>query len=555
MSRCTAGRVAAGPSITGWVTPTSRRWRPSSPGTGANGICEKGIRFEHRRQRSTGATNVTSWWPVPAPAVSPARTPRPGKDSTSSSWRRPRCSAAPPPTPAAAACGSRPTRCLLRAGTDDTVEDALEYYTAVVGDRTPRALQETYVRSGAPLIEYLEADEKLKFSVLPWPDYFGKAPKARADGMRHIAAKPLKVAAAPELKELIRGPLDSDRLGRAATRRLLRRRPGPDRPIPHGHKAVPERVDTTEHRTRRAGRRGRAGSSAPIVEATAPGRRSAPDAACCWRPAASRATTNCASGTACRGIAGHHGPVGKSRSGAPGRNRGRRRHRPDGSGVVVAGPDASRRPVGVRLWFTGASSSTRTASGSSTSQGLRPPRPRGRRRTGRRSVTLPYWMIYDDGEAQCRRSRPPTCRWSNPRSTSRRGCGTPPTRWRSSPPSSACRRRIWWTRWRGSTSSPPGASTRTSAAATRPTTGRSPVGRRRCTPSRRRRSTRPLRHLRPRHQGRAAHRHRGPRARRVRERRSRACTRRATRWPRRVAPPTRAAAIRSAPAWCSATWR
>ena len=148
---------------------------------------------------------------------------------------------------------------LLRAGTDDTVEDALEYYTAVVGDRTPRALQETYVRSGAPLIEYLEADEKLKFSVLPWPDYFGKAPKARADGMRHIAAKPLKVAAAPDLKELIRGPLDSDRLGRAATRRLLRRRPGPDRPIPHGHTAVPERLDPTEHRTGRTGRRGRPG--------------------------------------------------------------------------------------------------------------------------------------------------------------------------------------------------------------------------------------------------------------------------------------------------------
>lgn len=102
---------------------------------------------------------------------------------------------------------------LQRAGTDDTIEDALEYYTAVVGDRTPRALQETYVRSGAPLIDYLEADEQIKFTLLPWPDYFGKAPKARADGMRHIAAKALKVAAAPDLRELIRGPLDSDRLG------------------------------------------------------------------------------------------------------------------------------------------------------------------------------------------------------------------------------------------------------------------------------------------------------------------------------------------------------
>jgi len=102
---------------------------------------------------------------------------------------------------------------LQRAGVDDTIEEALEYYTAVVGDRTPRALQETYVRSGAPLIDYLEQDERLKFSVLPWPDYFGKFPKARADGMRHIAAKPLKVAAAPDLRDMVRGPLDVDRLG------------------------------------------------------------------------------------------------------------------------------------------------------------------------------------------------------------------------------------------------------------------------------------------------------------------------------------------------------
>lgn len=102
---------------------------------------------------------------------------------------------------------------LMRAGADDSIDDALEYYTAVVGDRTPRALQETYVRSGAPLIEYLESDELMKFSLLPWPDYFGKAPKARADGMRHIAAKPLRVSAAPDLRELVRGPLDADRLG------------------------------------------------------------------------------------------------------------------------------------------------------------------------------------------------------------------------------------------------------------------------------------------------------------------------------------------------------
>jgi 3-oxosteroid 1-dehydrogenase len=32
---------------------------------------------------------------------------------------------------------------LRRAGSDDTIEDALTYFHAVVGDRTPRALQET----------------------------------------------------------------------------------------------------------------------------------------------------------------------------------------------------------------------------------------------------------------------------------------------------------------------------------------------------------------------------------------------------------------------------
>lgn len=103
---------------------------------------------------------------------------------------------------------------LMRAGTDDSIEDALEYYAAVVGDRTPRELQETYVRGGAPLVEYLESEELIKFTLLPWPDYYGKAPKARADGMRHIAAKPLKVAAAPDLRAIVRGPLDSDRLGK-----------------------------------------------------------------------------------------------------------------------------------------------------------------------------------------------------------------------------------------------------------------------------------------------------------------------------------------------------
>lgn len=102
---------------------------------------------------------------------------------------------------------------LLRAGTDDTVDDALTYFRAVVGDRTPRALQETFVRRGRELIEYLESDDHFAFQMYPWPDYFGAAPKARTDGQRHIVPVPLPAADLGELREQLRGPLDTDRLG------------------------------------------------------------------------------------------------------------------------------------------------------------------------------------------------------------------------------------------------------------------------------------------------------------------------------------------------------
>jgi succinate dehydrogenase/fumarate reductase flavoprotein subunit len=102
---------------------------------------------------------------------------------------------------------------LHRAGVEDTVEDALTYYRAVVGDRTPRELQDTYLRRGPELIAYLEKDPGFEFTPLPWPDYFGKAPKARLDGQRHMTPSPLPAAALGELRASMRGPLDTDRLG------------------------------------------------------------------------------------------------------------------------------------------------------------------------------------------------------------------------------------------------------------------------------------------------------------------------------------------------------
>ena len=108
-----------------------------------------------------------------------------------------------------------------KAGCDDTIEKALTYFHAVVGDRTPAQLQETYVRGGADLIDYLESDENFEFAVLPWPDYFGTAPEARLDGLRHIIAAPMPGERLGSDAALVRGPLDNDRLGTPAPDLLI----------------------------------------------------------------------------------------------------------------------------------------------------------------------------------------------------------------------------------------------------------------------------------------------------------------------------------------------
>ncbi|OBK78432.1 FAD-binding protein [Mycobacterium sp. 1164985.4] len=102
---------------------------------------------------------------------------------------------------------------LQRAGCDDTIEDALRYYREVVGDRTPASLQETYVRGGAELIEYLERDEYFAFKILPWPDYYSSVAGARTDGMRHIVSKAVPDERLGRFAGLVRGPLDHERLG------------------------------------------------------------------------------------------------------------------------------------------------------------------------------------------------------------------------------------------------------------------------------------------------------------------------------------------------------
>ncbi|MFI9411283.1 FAD-binding protein [Nocardia gamkensis] len=109
---------------------------------------------------------------------------------------------------------------LRRAGDDDTLDDALAYFRAVVGDRTPAELQETFVTGGAPLVEYLERDPAFEFQVLPWPDYFGSQPQARASG-RHIVPVPLPAAALGEKAATLRPPLGTDRGSEPAPDELI----------------------------------------------------------------------------------------------------------------------------------------------------------------------------------------------------------------------------------------------------------------------------------------------------------------------------------------------
>src|SRR3954447_18561471 len=57
---------------------------------------------------------------------------------------------------------------LQRAGVEDSLDEALSYFHAAVGDRTPVELQRAYVYGGGRLIEYLERDEHFAFAPLPW---------------------------------------------------------------------------------------------------------------------------------------------------------------------------------------------------------------------------------------------------------------------------------------------------------------------------------------------------------------------------------------------------
>ena len=108
---------------------------------------------------------------------------------------------------------SRATPCSSARGATTPSTRPCKYYRSVVGDRTPAELQETYVRGGAALIDYLEQDEHFAFKILPWPDYYSSVAGARNDGMRHTVSKAVPDERLGRFQGLVRGPLDHERLG------------------------------------------------------------------------------------------------------------------------------------------------------------------------------------------------------------------------------------------------------------------------------------------------------------------------------------------------------
>lgn len=109
---------------------------------------------------------------------------------------------------------------LQREGGDHDLESARAYYREVVGTRTPRALQDAYLNTGAKLIDYLESDPNLAFMNYPWPDYFGSLPTASASG-RHIAPLPLAATELGSLRQALRPSLSEERDGAPLAHELV----------------------------------------------------------------------------------------------------------------------------------------------------------------------------------------------------------------------------------------------------------------------------------------------------------------------------------------------
>jgi len=102
-----------------------------------------------------------------------------------------------------------------RAGLDDSGAVALDYFRRVVGDRTPAALQEAFVRTAPDVVACLERSPHIRFSWFAFPDYFGDigCPPAHPRG-RDLLVDPLPMADLGPFRGKLRLSMAADIAGR-----------------------------------------------------------------------------------------------------------------------------------------------------------------------------------------------------------------------------------------------------------------------------------------------------------------------------------------------------
>lgn len=72
---------------------------------------------------------------------------------------------------------------MKQAGVADTPEEACAYLQATVGDRSPRASQEAYVRNAATMIDWVRENTPTRFAYMPgYADYYPELPGGKAQG-------------------------------------------------------------------------------------------------------------------------------------------------------------------------------------------------------------------------------------------------------------------------------------------------------------------------------------------------------------------------------------
>ena len=168
------------------------------------------------------------------------------------------------------ASGPRPNLHVLAAGQPDSLELAREYMRHTVGDRTPAAMQDTFLKSAAAVIAWLET-KSVRFSYMTgYPDYRPDLPGALLTG-RAITPKVFPHKRLGEVPAPVRPKLAMGHGGPPITD------PGPEGPEWGGQSLIAQLLIACERTVSTCGRRRRSptssswtdGSSACALCATA----------------------------------------------------------------------------------------------------------------------------------------------------------------------------------------------------------------------------------------------------------------------------------------------